>query len=228
MLALSRLTRRLQDVPSSLVIGTPFGGAMAFQIARNYNPGAGLEAYLQELGLASDTAAAGPALVLSRCRGTFPALQAAVQTNDILGALWWTGRDTTTFATCVRIEAAAQENFGAAAHGARLNIWTTLVGNANPRLQWTFTSEGHLTTGADANNGDIGFLASNRPRTLHLQTSVTVAGLQVLNARKTGWGAPTGTATRTTFATGTVTLAQLAERVKALIDDLTLHGMIGA
>jgi hypothetical protein len=44
----------------------------------------------------------------------------------------------------------------------------------------------------------------------------------------TGWGAPTGTATRTTFATGSVTLPQLAERVKALIDDLTTKGVIGA
>jgi hypothetical protein len=50
---------------------------------------------------------------------------------------------------------------------------------------------------------------------------------KVLGARATGWGAPTGTPTRTTFATGSVTLPQLAERVKALIDDLTTHGMIG-
>lgn len=34
------------------------------------------------------------------------------------------------------------------------------------------------------------------------------------------WASATGTATRTTFATSTVTTAQLAERVKALIDDL--------
>lgn len=57
---------------------------------------------------------------------------------------------------------------------------------------------------------------------------VKIQGNQVLSTRKTGWGAPTGTATRSTFATGTVTLPQLAERVKALIDDLTSHGMIGA
>lgn len=44
---------------------------------------------------------------------------------------------------------------------------------------------------------------------------------------ETGWGAATGTATRTTFVTSTVTTAQLAERVKALIDDLTLQGKIG-
>jgi hypothetical protein len=51
---------------------------------------------------------------------------------------------------------------------------------------------------------------------------------QVLRERITGWGAPTGTATRTTFATSSVTLSQLAERVHALIDDLTTHGLIGA
>lgn len=55
-----------------------------------------------------------------------------------------------------------------------------------------------------------------------------IAGAAVLGARRTGWAVPSGTATRTTFATSTVTLAQLAERVKALIDDLTAHGLIGA
>jgi hypothetical protein len=46
-------------------------------------------------------------------------------------------------------------------------------------------------------------------------------------AKRTGWGAPTGTATRTAFATTSVTLPQLAEHVKALIDDLTAYGLIG-
>ena len=53
-------------------------------------------------------------------------------------------------------------------------------------------------------------------------------GVKVTGTRRTGWGAPTGTATRTTFATTSVTLPLLAERVKALIDDLTTHGLIGA
>jgi hypothetical protein len=56
--------------------------------------------------------------------------------------------------------------------------------------------------------------------------SYQVAGTNVVGSRITGWGAPSGTATRTTFATGTVTLVQLAERVKALIDDLRTHGLI--
>lgn len=53
---------------------------------------------------------------------------------------------------------------------------------------------------------------------------------RLLATRKTGWAVATGAATRTTFDTATVTLPQLAERVKALIDDLHQtagHGLIG-
>lgn len=52
-------------------------------------------------------------------------------------------------------------------------------------------------------------------------------GTQILRGRIGGWTAPTGTATRSTFLTSSVTLPVLAEHVKALIDDLTLHGLIG-
>ena len=54
-----------------------------------------------------------------------------------------------------------------------------------------------------------------------------IAGTKVIDARITGWDAATGTATRTTFATDSVTTEELAERVKALIDDLRSHGLIG-
>jgi len=43
-----------------------------------------------------------------------------------------------------------------------------------------------------------------------------------------GWGDPTGTATRTAFDTSTVTLSDLAERVKALIDDFKTFGNLKA
>jgi hypothetical protein len=46
-------------------------------------------------------------------------------------------------------------------------------------------------------------------------------------ARSAGWGAPTGTATRAAFDTRTATPQQLAERLKALIDDLTARGLLG-
>lgn len=58
-------------------------------------------------------------------------------------------------------------------------------------------------------------------------SKLQIASLDVVGARKAGWAAATGTATRTTFATSTVTLPQLAERVKALLDDLIAHGLIG-
>jgi len=58
-------------------------------------------------------------------------------------------------------------------------------------------------------------------------TGLQFNATQVLTTRRTGWTAPTGTATRTSFATGSVTLPALAEAVKALIDDLTTHGLIG-
>lgn len=57
--------------------------------------------------------------------------------------------------------------------------------------------------------------------------AMTLGANQVLGQRVTGWTAASGTATRSTFATGSVTTEQLAERVKALIDDLIAHGLIG-
>lgn len=54
-----------------------------------------------------------------------------------------------------------------------------------------------------------------------------VAGTQVMGARRTGWTAATGTAARTTFDTATITLEELAKRVKALLDDGIALGFIG-
>ena len=55
-----------------------------------------------------------------------------------------------------------------------------------------------------------------------------VNGIIVVGARRTGWTAPTGTASRATFDSGTVTLPLLAARVHALLDDLAAHGLIDA
>lgn len=63
---------------------------------------------------------------------------------------------------------------------------------------------------------------------LTVQGVIKIGASQVITARQTGWAAATGTATRTSFATSTVTTAALAQAVKALIDDLITHGLIGA
>ena len=64
--------------------------------------------------------------------------------------------------------------------------------------------------------------------TVDTGNSYKVNNVAVVGATKTGWTAATGTSTRTTFATTTVTTEQLAQRLKALIDDLISHGLIGA
>jgi hypothetical protein len=59
--------------------------------------------------------------------------------------------------------------------------------------------------------------------------SYRVNGTQVVGSRQTGYVGITGTANRgTSYDTSTITLAQLAQRVKALQDDFTTHGLIGA
>lgn len=84
--------------------------------------------------------------------------------------------------------------------------------------------------------GALGFTGSGGVSTLEMNSSgldlasgkvMKVSSTQVVSARKTGWTAATGTADRTTFVTGSVSLSELAERVKALIDDLISHGLIG-
>lgn len=93
------------------------------------------------------------------------------------------------------------------------------------------------------NTGDIWVNSTNNSLNFQLPL-INLQGTQVLTTRRTGWTAPTGTATRSTFATftgqdisATPTEAEvqaidnhvkvLSERLKALIDDLTTHGLIG-
>lgn len=49
---------------------------------------------------------------------------------------------------------------------------------------------------------------------------LAVTTLEQLGA---AWQVPTGTSTRTTFDTATITLPQLAERMKAVIEDVVIR-----
>jgi hypothetical protein len=75
--------------------------------------------------------------------------------------------------------------------------------------------------------GDVWMNVSNNSLTLNFPL-LNLGNKQVLTTTRTGWTAPTGTSARGTFDTATVTLEELAQRLKALIDDLTTHGLIGA
>lgn len=104
-----------------------------------------------------------------------------------------------------------------------------LYGNGSEVLQATgasgtlFMSAGNVT---GTGNYDwwfsaqgAGSLTMNSPVNFRPGIALRFNGVTALDGVQTGWAAPTGTATRAAFNTTTVTLPQLAERVKALIDD---------
>jgi hypothetical protein len=64
---------------------------------------------------------------------------------------------------------------------------------------------------------------------LNLTGALQRGGTQVVSTRVTGYGAMTTTAANraTVYDPATITLPQLAARVRALQDDLTTHGLIG-
>jgi len=95
-------------------------------------------------------------------------------------------------------------------------------------IQWR--ANGAVQTRFNTSTSEFEYIVSGTNRVdfnLSGTPSINLNSTQVIGTRKTGWSAATGTATRTTFVTSTVTLAQLAERVKALIDDSISHGLIG-
>ncbi len=57
--------------------------------------------------------------------------------------------------------------------------------------------------------------------------SVWVGGSQCVTSRQSGWGAVTGTLSRSAFNTGSISTGTLAQVVGALISDLVTHGLIG-
>ena len=110
---------------------------------------------------------------------------------------------------------------------------TTIGGTLGVTGIVTFTDRPVFSGGVPAlvSNGGVSgtsLAAIAGPSTSTLTpTELQILTVRVVGARVTGWAAATGTATRTTFDTATVTLPLLAQRVKALIDDLIAHGLIG-
>jgi hypothetical protein len=93
---------------------------------------------------------------------------------------------------------------------------------------YTDANWGCLIRGRAGTTADIALSASTGAVKMHIAAAGIGFNGNTAFTKPTGYGAPTGTATRATFATSTVTLPVLAEHVKALIDDLTAYGLIGA
>jgi hypothetical protein len=98
--------------------------------------------------------------------------------------------------------------------------------NGNSSRQLTVTATGQVQIGNTTGTEQLS--VTGNIQLTSTTNSFMVGSNAVVGSRKTGWAAATGTATRSTFDTSTATTAELAERLKALIDDLTTHGLIGA
>lgn len=128
--------------------------------------------------------------------------------------------------------------------------WKTLIGvgrqggfpGLDPTSGWILQCIPNLGVGSVAGAGGLDF-TNFVPVTAFMQgnnflldpsgnfkaNTFKVGSNQVVGARDTGWAAMTGSPDKATaYATGSVTLAQLAGRVAQLQASLTAHGLIGA
>jgi hypothetical protein len=108
------------------------------------------------------------------------------------------------------------------ASGARTNLGLgTIATQASSSVALTGGAIDGVTIGATT-------AAAIKGTTINATSAFQQNGTQVVGARDTGWTAMTGTPDKSTsYATGSVTLAQLAGRVMALQTALTTHGLIG-
>lgn len=150
-----------------------------------------------------------------------------VQVGDIVGTVGFCGSDGVNIVQSAAISASVEGVPGVGDVPLRLRLRTREQGSsAAAQARLTINSAGNVlinnTTGTER------LSVTGNIQLTNTADSYKVGTNNVVGSRKVGWAAPTGTATRTTFDSTTVTTAQLAERLKALIDDLTSHGLIGA
>lgn len=122
------------------------------------------------------------------------------------------------------ISVVADENFATSGThaGSRLTFLTSAIGGNSPITRGGFDSAGIFFVGT----------SGSRVATIDGTGALAIAAGFGFNgatpAVKSGWGTPTNTFLRTTFDTTTVSTANLAARVGALIADLKALGIITA
>lgn len=174
----------------------------------------------------------GPQLAFRRARGPQSGRSMPLGSSSlaVIAAQGYSGLDEQglpLWRAGARILARAAADFSGSQCPGELLFQTTPLGSTTLGVGMRLLCNGNFLIGGDADQGQKCQVTGD----VHLvgaSYALYVNGVKVVAARRTGWAAATGTATRTTFATGSVTTAQLAERVKAIIDDLIAHGLIGA
>lgn len=102
--------------------------------------------------------------------------------------------------------------------------WNTSGTPTAIKINITDTASAALSLFFDGQIGGVSKFAFGKDGSLRL------AGVTVVGNRRTGWTPWTGTANRTSFDTATATLVNVAQALKALLDDIHStagHGLIG-
>jgi hypothetical protein len=166
----------------------------------------------------------GAQLTLAHQRSGTIGGNTTLQSGDSVGVVMFAGSEGSSFINCASIRAQVDDTPDNNKVPGRLIFATSFSSLPLERMRITHTGNVLIgnTTGTErlSVTGKVQLTATG--------DSYMVGSNDVVGSRKTGWTAATGTADRTTFETSTVTIENLAQRVKALIDDLTLHGLIGA
>ncbi len=170
-----------------------------------------------------------PFLILGKVNGTDPLANTAITNGQGTGTILFMGADGTELIPGCAISAIVDGTVQTGSVPMSLSLRTRPEGAVagtpiSPRLR--ITPDGNVLIGNTT--GTERLSVTGNIQLTNTADSYKVGTNNVVGSRKTGWAAPTGIATRTTFNTATVAIADLAQRVKALIDDLTSHGLIGA
>lgn len=181
-------------------------------------------------------------LLLCRARGSQVLSNTSVQSGDTIATILFMGSDGSDLVPGAGITTGVQGAVASVSVPMRMAFRTLPEGSSALANRFQIQANGNVlvnnTTGTER------LSVTGNIQLTETSDSYKVGSDNVVGARKTGWAAPTGTATRTTFATyagqdvtdpPTETEVQniddhvkiLSERLKALIDDLTSHGLIG-
>lgn len=166
-----------------------------------------------------------------------------VSTGTWANGILFSGIASTGSCLAVAGGAAVMDSFINTANASSFNTAAMVLGNLH-RIQYRGTAAVHGYTYMDGSNnlitvpgsGVVVWLRTDGVTTnasldnsgnINATGAYRVAGTQVVGARITGYGTPTGGVNQGSFAAGSITLANLAASVAQLILDLKTHGLLG-